>query len=338
MRILLFYLCLGLQIVLPIAAHAGPWTSLVEELAERAAGAEARSAGERTFVFRESDDAARLFASQARGVGSPDAALLRRFQRLPGVDAALIQKLRGLPPAEWRAVVELGEGAQQVLRRYPGSEGERLLQHLDTAGLAQGRTYGDFVADGLYWLESDEALNALRAPLPTETRAAVARALGLSSAPAELGEAEVASLWKSAVRKTGDGAGEFWRTYVAPHKSKWLTGGLLVTYLAMPEKFHDATGKLTEYGTKEIGKLLGDTVLGAGRGFLGGLEDSLRKQYSAAPVSTVITLATIAGLLLIAIPRIRWLVWHMGLRRLLCGPAQRRTSSGGETKHRPLQE
>lgn len=60
MRILLFYLCLGLQIVLPIAAHAGPWTSLVEELAERAAGAEARSAGERTFVFRESDDAARL--------------------------------------------------------------------------------------------------------------------------------------------------------------------------------------------------------------------------------------------------------------------------------------
>ena len=333
MKFLLFCLYSGLA----LTAHAGQWTTLVEELAERAAGTEVRGAGERAFVFRESEDAARLFASQARGVSSPDAALLRRFQRLPGVDTALLQKFRGLPPAEWRATVELGEGVQQVLRRYPGPEGERLLQHLDTAGLAQGRTYGDFVADGLYWLESDEALEALRLPMTPETRAGVARALGLSSAPAELGEAEVASLWKSTVRKTGDGAGQFWRTYVAPHKGKWLVGGLLVTYLAMPETFHDATGKLTEYGTREVGKLLGDTVLGAGRGFFGGLGTSLNRQYAEAPVRTVITLGIVAGLLLIAIPRIRWLVWHLGLRRLLCGPAQKKASSG-ETKHRPLQE
>jgi len=323
---------------------AGPWVKVVEEIAERAAGAEARTA-QRRLVIRETEEVSGILARRA-APSLEEAALLRRFERLQGVDDALRAEFKSLLPAERRLAVELGEGAQRVLRLYPGRDGARVLQHLDAAGLAQSRTYGDFVIDGMAWLQSDEALAALRAPISDEAGSALARTLGLKSVPAELSEREVASLWKSAVRKTGDGAGEFWRTYVAPHKGKWLAGGLLVTYLAMPEKFHDAAGKLTEYGAREIAKLLGNSAIGAGRGLLGGVGDSVKRHYAEAPVMTVLTVALIVVLLSLAVPRLRWLVWHKGLRRLLAtptGPAAARAAvSGGQPSalptHTPLKE
>ncbi len=173
----------------------------------------------------------------------------------------------------------------------------------------------------------------------------MSRTLGLKSVPAELSEGEIASLWKSVVRKTGDGAGDFWRTYVAPNKGKWLAGGLLVTYLAMPEKFHDAAGKLTEYGAREIAKLLGNSAIGAGRGAFDGIGVSVKRHYAEAPVTTVATVALIIILLLLAVPRLRWLVWHKGLRRLLGAPtglAAGTATVGGRPStlptHTPLKE
>lgn len=322
---------------------AGPWAKVVEEIAERAAGEEARTA-ERRLIFRETEEAPSILARRAAPL-LDEATLLRRFERLQGVDDALRVEFKTLPPTERRLVVELGEGGQRVLQLYPGKDGVRVLQHLDATGLAQSRTFGDFVIDGMAWLQSDDALAALRAPISADSGSAMARTLGLKSIPTELGENEIASLWKSVVRKTGDGAGEFWRTYIAPHKGKWMAGGLLVTYLAMPEKFHDAAGKLTEYGAREIAKLLGNSAIGAGRGAFDGIGDSVKRHYAEAPVTTVATATAIVILLLLAVPRLRWLIWRKGLRRLLAAPtgpaAEKATVGGGPSAlptHTPLKE
>ena len=75
-------------------------------------------------------------------------ALLSRFSRLHGVDDVSRAEFRALTPAERRLRYRnCGEGVQVVLRRYP-EEGLALLQKLDASGLAQARTYGDFVIDG----------------------------------------------------------------------------------------------------------------------------------------------------------------------------------------------
>ena len=103
-------------------------------------------------------------------------------------------EFRALPIADRRIALELGEGAQRVLRLHPGMEGALVLQHLDATGLAQTRTYGDFVVEGMAWLESDEALAALRGGVPAEASPAIMRTLGLKSVPSQLGEAEVAAL------------------------------------------------------------------------------------------------------------------------------------------------
>ncbi len=321
----------------------------MEVLAERAAAGEARTA-ERKLVLRETEEAADVITRRL-ATTADEASMLRRFERLQGVDSALSHEFKALPVAERRIALELSEGAQRVLRLHPGVEGTRVLQHLDAAGLAQTRTYGDFVVEGMAWLESDEALAALRGAIPADVSAAIMRTLGLKSAPSQLGEAEVAALWKSVVRKTGKGAGEFWAKYVAPHKGKWLGGGLVVTYLAMPEKFHDAVGNLTEYATRELAKLGVSATTGTGRGLIRGARESIARQYAADPFGTVATLVLIAVLLLLAIPGLRWLVWHKGLRRLLPAPpaetAAAKTTNSKEaaaslatvlSKHTPLKE
>jgi len=317
------------------ALRAGPWTKVVEEIVEHAAGVGKRNT-ERVFVIREAE---RVSLPPIR---FDEATLLRRFERLQGANPALRAEFKALPGAERRIVVELGEGAEHVLNLHPGESGTRLLQHLDAAGLAQSRTYGDFVIDGMAWLQSDDALAAMRGSISEETRATIARTLG-RSASIELSEREVAELWKSAVRKNSGGVGQFWRVYVAPHKGKWLAGGLLISYLAMPERFHDAAGKLTKYGAREIAKLLGDSMIGAGQGFVEGLSDSVERHYADAPVTTVAELVAIVVLVVLSIPRLRALVWRALVRPASAVPE---VTSAGQTAadksklptHAPLRE
>ena len=119
----------------------------------------------------------------------------------------------------------------------------------------------------------------------------------------------------------------------------------------MPEKFHDALGNLTEYATHKLAKLGVSATTGAGCGLIGGTRESIARQYAADPFGTVASLVLIAVLVLLAIPRLRWLVWHKGLRRLLAAPpaetvaAKTRNSKEAGSlpatalpKHTPLEE
>lgn len=337
-------LCFTVTLLLALPLRAAVWTTVVEELAERASNMEAAKAGQQ-FVFHDTQEATDLIAQRfSNTIDEP--AMLRRFEGLQGVDTSLIHEFNALPPAERRIALELGEGAQRVLKLHPGEEGTRILNDLDVGGVAQMRTYGDFVVEGMAWLESDDVRFAIHGNLPRDAATEIMQTLGLKTVPTELGDQDVASLWKSVVRKTGGGAGQFWTHYIAPHKGKWLAGGLLVTYLAMPERFHDALGNLTEYGATELGKLGISVATSAGRGFASGITESVSRQYAAGPVSTVVTLGLIGALLLVSIPGVRWLVWRKGLRRFFlyggeakeAGDRAADSNPGLAKPHQPLRE
>jgi hypothetical protein len=299
---------------------------LLQEVVEQVARAEGRGVArqmaareamnlERTIALQESEEAARILAQRLPSAVD-EAGLLGRFGRLPGTNQALEAEFRLLPLAERRAVVELGESAQQIFRLYPPDEALALVQHLDAAGLAQARTYGDFVVDGAHWLQSGEVLESLAdRKLSAEEAAAVAKTLGLRSLPETIPAEKTTQLWKAAVRKSGEGVGRFWREYIVPHKGKWLAAGLLASYLAMPEKFHDALGNLTEYGTRKLTELGASVALGAGRGVVNGPIDAIKKHYAADPGGTVASLMLIALLLVLAVPPARWLLWHKVIGR-----------------------
>ena len=108
-------------------------------------------------VARRSDALAR----SARQVESPSEALLQaRFGRLLRPEPETARAFAALAPAEKRVVVEMGEAAQQLARRYPG-QAEAMVRKLGTEGLSAVRVYGDDVAEVVV-KEGPEALGVLR--------------------------------------------------------------------------------------------------------------------------------------------------------------------------------
>ena len=189
--------------------------------------------------------------------------VLQRFNRLEGVDEAIRKDFQSLPMPHRVAVVELGEASQRLLRQR--ENGIELLRKLDTDGLAQLRTYGNFVGDGVEMMGPD---------------------------------------YKTVVRKTGGGAGRFYQDWIAPHKGKWLAAGLISAYLAAPEKFHDALGKLTEYGAKRLTEAGIDAGAGISRGFWKGIGN----RFSADPMHSTLGVLIIVVCASLFIPRVRWLI------------------------------
>ncbi|MCS6850416.1 MAG: hypothetical protein NZ700_04520 [Gemmataceae bacterium] len=279
---------------------------IVEKLASNAARSVGRQLGKGTasIVFTESDEALKILARRTASFPSDDV-FMTRFSRLSGVDDTLRAEFRALKPAEKRLVVELGEGVQLALRRYP-DDGLALIQKLDAGGLAQARTYGDFVVDGAHWLQTDDVAKALGAvKLGPEEATALSRTLALKSLPNTLQPEHLIPLWKSVIRKMGKGAGVFWKTYIAPHKAKWLVAGLLATYLIMPEKFHDAIGNLTEYALRQLAELGIAASSGAVQGTVGGLVDAIKARYADDPATTTLVTVFVILMLLLAVPWVR---------------------------------
>ena len=221
-----------------------------------------------------------------------------------------------------------------VLRRYP-EEGVALLQTLDSGGVAQARTYGDFVVDGARWLQTDEVKKALAsATLPPEEANLASRILGLKTPPEVLKPEHVGPLWKSVIRKTGDGAGVFWKTYIQPHKGKWLAGGLLATYLLWPEKFHDAAGRLTDYATRKLAEMGISVAAGAARGLAAGPVELLKRRYAENPTAVILIVVCI----FFAIPAVRRFLWQRVLRPMWVRPGVAHPASTTFPQHEALRK
>ena len=108
-------------------------------------------------LVRRSDELARA----GRRVEQPAEALLQaRFSRLLKQDPQALRTFTALEPAEKRLVVELGETAQLLARRYP-REAETMVRRLGPEGLTAVRVFGDDVAEVLV-KEGPESLSVLR--------------------------------------------------------------------------------------------------------------------------------------------------------------------------------
>jgi hypothetical protein len=189
-------------------------------------------------LVRQSDELARA----GRRIEQPAEALLQsRFSRLMRQDPQSLRTFAALPTAEKRLVVELGETAQLLARRYP-AEAETMVRRLGPEGLTAVRVYGDDVAEVLA-REGTESIGVLR--------------------------------------KTGRAGWSFFTKQVLPHKKKLAAAGVLAAFLADPEKFVDYAGQATEFAVREFGKAgiqLASAVTG---GAARGLEHTVGEVLSA---------------------------------------------------------
>jgi hypothetical protein len=154
-------------------------------------------------------------------------------------DPQALRTFAALPAAEKRLVVELGETAQLLARRYP-AEAETMVRRLGPEGLTAVRVYGDDVAEVLA-KEGTEGIGVLR--------------------------------------KTGRAGWSFFTKQVLPHKKKLAAAGVLAAFLANPEKFVDYAGQATEYAVREFARagiqLASAVTGGAARGLEKTIGDAL---------------------------------------------------------------
>ncbi|HWE37254.1 MAG TPA: hypothetical protein VG406_11865 [Isosphaeraceae bacterium] len=279
-------------LLMPARAHAGKlsWLDDVVRRVVRDAEAEERVAArsvERSasrssvrFFVRESDESLEVLARRAddlaragRRLDQPAESVLEsRFARLVRAEPEAMGAYRALKPAEKRLVVEMGETARRLARRYP-DQAEPLIRKLGVEGLTAARVYGDDVAEVLA-KEGPEGLTVLR--------------------------------------KTGRGGWKFYTEQVLAHKKKLAAAGVLALFLANPDKFVDSAGRVTEYAVEQFSKagirLAGALGDGAARGLestLGaalashGLEPSLARKGGMALAAVV---AFLAAMVLLGLP------------------------------------
>lgn len=187
------------------SAQAGRFDDLLEAMLKKPL----RVADEIDKPLLMHGDAVKLVPSAQKA----DDELLRQFNRLEGANDDLRSAFKKLSANEKNVLVELVGAGQRVARTRNADDAIALIRKLDADGLVQGRTYGDFVFEGV-------------------------EKMGPS--------------YKTVVAKMGKGAGIFFNEWVGPHWGKWTAAGLTVGYLTAPEKFHDGLGNLTEYAIQKL--------------------------------------------------------------------------------------
>jgi len=258
---------LALAVLAPSSAFASKlsWLDEVvqEVIVEAKAGGKVAAHGDASALRK----AGRLFANEAdesleavakryddlarvgRRVEPPSEALLSsKFARLLPHDPDAVRTFSNLAPAEKRLVVEMGETAQRLARRYP-NQAETMIRQLGTEGLSAVRVYGDDVAEVLV-KEGPESLGVLR--------------------------------------KTGRGGWKFFNETVLPNKKKLLAAGVLGAFMADPDKFVDYTGRATEFAVREFAKAGVHLATAIGGGASRGLEGAIGQTLAAYGLNTPI--------------------------------------------------
>ena len=189
-------------------------------------------------LVRRSDDLARA----GRRVEQPAETLLEaRFSRLLKHDPQNLRAFGALKPAEKRLVVELGETAQVLARKYP-RDAEAMVRRLGPEGLTAVRVFGDDVAEVIV-KEGPESIGVLR--------------------------------------KAGRGGWTFFTKQVLPHKKKLVAAGILAAFMANPEKFVDYAGQATEFAVHEFARAGLSLASAVGGGAARGLETTIGQTLAA---------------------------------------------------------
>ena len=225
-------------------------------------------------LARRSDDLARA----ARKVEAPaETALRSRFAKLTRAEPSMARTFEALAPAEKRLVVEMGETAQVLARKFPG-QAEPMIRKLGVEGMSAVRAYGDDVADVLV-REGNEGVNVLR--------------------------------------KTGRGGWSFYIGQVLTHKKKLAAAGVLGLFLADPDRFVDSAGRVTEYAVTQFARAGVKLAGAVGGGAMRGVETAIGGALSRYGVDSLVArklgmvlagvVAITAAMVLLGFP-VRWML------------------------------
>lgn len=172
----------------------------------------------------------------ARKLDEPgDALLTARFEKLIANNSDLAGDFARFSPAEKKMIVQMGEAAQSLARRYPGRADE-MIRAMGADGLAAVGTYGDDVAQVLA-AEGPQAVNVLR--------------------------------------KTGRPGWKFFTETVLPNRTKLAAAGVLTAFLVAPEEFVDMAGQATDYAVRQFAAAGIQLATAVGGGAVSGLEQAV---------------------------------------------------------------
>lgn len=194
----------------------------VSELGDDALGVIARRSQELARSARRSDE-------------TVDALTEARFQKLVASDETLARDFARLAPAEKQVVVQMGEAAQSLARRFPG-RADSMIRSMGADGLSAVAVYGDDVAEVLA-AEGAQSVNVLR--------------------------------------RTGRPGWKFFTETVLPNKQKLAAAGLLTAFIAAPEEFVDMAGQATDYAVRQFASAGIQLATAVGGGAVAGLESAV---------------------------------------------------------------
>lgn len=141
LRLIIPLLAASIGILFASSAQAGRFDDLLEAMLKKPL----RVADEIDKPLLMHSDAVKLIPSAQK----TDEELLRQFNRLEGANDDLRNAFKKLSPNEKNALVELVSAGQRVARTRSADDAIVLIRKLDADGLVQGRTYGDFVYEGV---------------------------------------------------------------------------------------------------------------------------------------------------------------------------------------------
>jgi len=183
-------------------------------------------------IARRSQELAR---SARRSDETVDALTEARFQKLVASDETLARDFARLAPAEKQVVVQIGEAAQSLARRFPG-RADSMIRSMGADGLSAVAVYGDDVAEVLA-AEGAQSVNVLR--------------------------------------RTGRPGWKFFTETVLPNKQKLAAAGLMAAFIAAPEEFVDMAGQATDYAVRQFASAGIQLATAVGGGAVAGLESAV---------------------------------------------------------------
>ncbi len=182
-----------------------------------------------------------------RGAARSDEVLRLLRSATTQLDPSVLKRLEGLDGVSREAALVLAKGGDDLAKTVPDLAARaRLLREGNAETVAAVGLFGPDAARAA--LRLDEAIR------------------GGSVAVRKGGRAVTVADFGNVLTRQGDAAWSFWKVYVRPHWKVWAASGALAAYLANPEFFQDAAGKLTEAGFRHLTEFAGETAAAAIRG------------------------------------------------------------------------
>lgn len=252
--------------------YAADWSRLLCSLTETAGdarvavhGAEdagARLIGRKKLLRESAEKEARQLDSTHVITRSQDLVeILARALAKQGANVDTINFLKTLPEDQIQAAAVYARGGRRLHEAVPDlAIRGRINRQGGAPMLAALGLLDEVPADD--FMKMDALIAAGRLPVEVAGRPTLAK-LGEM-----LGESATASR-------------EFYARYVRGNEKLWVGGGALAAWIAAPEAFQDAAGKLTEAGLTRLGSLVGELNAAAIRGFAAGSKEAASKSITA---------------------------------------------------------